>query len=194
MSSSKNPFVDPVANSQRAVKAWKTTSLVLAGLCAFLVYSIVDLAKNTPTALVPYGFATSTETAKVAAGSDLSGTSSDYVATLAIADLNLILNFTPDDVDVQVNRFLKRLTPELRGTQEGTLYTMASDAKATGLSQAYYPLETKISKDKTTVEVTGTQIGYSGGKEVSHNVVHYIIKYKTYKGYFHVADLRPKNS
>lgn len=193
-SNNTNPFLDQAANANKATSAWKFAAFTMAGLSAFLTVALIYQARNAPTVLVPYGFATAVEVSKVTTNGDINGTSVGYISSLAIADLNLILNMTPDDSIVQTKRFLARVTPELFGAQNENLLAIAEEFRRSATTQAFYPLEAKVSRDGTTVEVSGKQVGYVGGKQVSLNVVTYIVKYTVYKGYFHVADLRPKDS
>lgn len=189
---SNAPYLDVVANAFKTAQAWKMTTLVLAGLVVFLVFALISQGRNTPVVLVPYDLASSAGRVTVNTNGEIRGTSSEYMANTALSDLSLILNFTPDNVVTQHQRFLNRLTETLYGSQREALLAQADELKRKAITQSFFPDEVRVMPDGSKIEVSGTQIRYQGGKETLRSKVTYFISYKVFKGYMHVSDVRQK--
>lgn len=190
----KNPrYLDVVANAFSTAKAWRMSAMVLAGVVAFLAYALVYQARNTPVILIPHDLATAGKTMQVATNGEIRGTSFEYMANTGLSDLTLILNFTPDSVLTQHQRFLNRVTEDLYGQQRENLLAQAEEFKRRSMTQSFYPDNVKVSNDSTKVEISGTQIRWMGGKETLRTSVTYVLTYSVFKGYLHVADLRQKS-
>lgn len=191
---SKRPqFLDVVSNVQAGARVWRLTAFFAWALVAVLAFSLVYQSRNTPVVLVPYDLAANNGRMQVAGGGEIRGTSLEYMANVALSDLSLILDFTPDNVLLQHRRFLNRMTESLYGQQSAEIQGAAEDLKRRGVTQSFNPTDVKLLKDGTRVEVTGTQIRYQGGKETVRSNVTYVLTYKVFKGYMHVADLRQKS-
>lgn len=192
--SEKNPkYLDAIANAFSAAKAWRTASFLLGGVALFLAYMLVYQARNTPVVLVPFELASSNAKMTVPTNGELRGTSFEYMANTALSDLHLILDFTPDNVISQTTRFLNRATEDLYGQQSEVLLAQAAEYKKSAMTQSFHPDNVRVSSDSTKVEVSGTQIRWIGGKETMRTPITYVLTYRVYKGYLHVADLRPKS-
>lgn len=185
-------YLEVVANAFKAAQAWKAATFALGVVCAILAFALVQSARNASVVLLPYELATMDKQMRLPLNGEIKGTSSEYVANIALADLSLILNFTPENVITQHQRFLNRLTDSLHGTQREPLLAQADEMKRRNVTQAFFPSEVKVSPDATTAQVSGTQIRYTGGKETMRQNITYVISYKVYKGYMHVSDLRQK--
>ncbi|MCC5609603.1 type IV conjugative transfer system protein TraE [Nostoc sp. CHAB 5834] len=186
-------YLDVVANSYRTGQAWRATTFLLAGVVGFLAFMLVYQVRNTPVVLVPFDLASSSKTVTVSTNGELRGTSYEYMANTALSDLSLILNFTPENVISQHQRFLNRTTEELNGQQRETLLAQADEYKRRNLTQSFFPTNVKVSSDSTSVEVYGTQIRWVGGKETLRTPINYVLTYRVFKGYMHVSDLRQKS-
>lgn len=182
--------IDLASNAFRAVQAWKFAAIALAAVSGVLATALVYQARNLPMVLVPHDLATFDKTMKVPLNGQLRGTSHEYLSNVALGDLSLILNFTPDDVVTQHRRFLNRLTESLHGRQRETLMAQAEDFRKRAVTQSFFPSNVKVSSDFKKVEVTGTQLRWVGGKESVRASVTYTITYDMFKGYLHIADLR----
>ena len=128
---------------------------------------------------------------KIPLNGEIRGTSSEYVANMALSDLSLVLNFTPDNVMTQHQRFLNRVTEDLYASSQVTMMAQAKENKSQAVTQSFFPSDVNISPDGAKAEVSGTQLRWLAGKEILRSTVKYAITYKVYKGYMHVADLRP---
>ena len=194
MSGTKNPqYLEVVANAFQAVRAWKLATFTLAGLVVILTFALIHSARNASVILVPFELATSGKEMRIPLNGEIRGTSSEYVANMALSDLSLILNFTPDSVLTQHQRFLNRVTEDLYATSQGEMIAQAKDFKAQNVTQSFFPSDVTVSPDGSTAKVTGTQLRSMAGKEVMRSTLTYIVTYKVFKGYMHVADLRPES-
>ena len=188
----KKNYLDSVANAHDEVKAWKLASLTLGAVCAALTIGIVIQARNAPVILVPPNFAQADGPEKVKPNGNFAKESPDFLVTTALGDLATILNWTPEDADIQTRRFLNRMTPDLYAEQNAKLLGAAAQYKTDATTQSFYPTNSKVSSDGN-VEISGTLVRWTGEKEVFRTPVTYTISYTTYKGYLHVSALRIKN-
>ena len=186
-------YLGVTANAYRAVQAWKYASFLLGTVAVALGYLLVDTARNAPVVLVPYEFATTQGKQKVEVNGSLRETSTEYLANVALSDLTLILNFVPDTVISQHQRFLNRLTDSLYGSQREALLAQAADFKSKNVTQSFFPTTIKVAPDNTKVSIEGTQVRWLGGKDIRTPVT-YEISYQSVKGFFLVSDLRQKDN
>lgn len=184
------PYLDVVANAFKTAQAWRTATFVVSSVAAMLAFALVQNARNTPVVLVPYELASSGERMTVTTNGEIRGTSNEYLANVAMGDLGLILNFTPDNVLTQHKRFLNRVTEDLYAQQKEQLLGLAEQLKKDNITQSFYPSEVRVTPEGNRAVITGTQIRYLAGKEMQRVKLTYVISYKVYKGYMHVSDLR----
>lgn len=191
MPEKKTRYTDSIANAFSEVRAWRTSALLLGALVIALVGLNIYQSANKPMVLVPYEFAANKTPVTVETTGEIAGTSEEYITNLALADLALVMNFTPDTVRTAHLRFLNRLTPDLSATQKSELSSQAERYRVESRSQSFYPSDTKLVA-KNKVEVTGTVVQWTGDKEVLRAKTTYVVTYVIKQGYFHVADLRQK--
>lgn len=182
-------YLGVTANATRATQAWKYSAFLLGAMTLAFAYLYVNEVRNSPIILVPFELATSKGNMTVNVNGELRGTNSEYMANMGLSDLSLILNFIPDNVISQHQRFLNRLTEELFGQQRENLLAQAEDYKRNSVTQSFYASGVKVSQDSSKVEISGTQIRWIGGKDIRTNVT-YVLTYKSFKGFMHVSDLR----
>ncbi|MNR71644.1 TraE protein [compost metagenome] len=187
---SKSNYLDVIANAFKTAQAWRTASMFLGAIALMLAAALIYQQRNTPVVLVPYDLASSGKQMTVTTNGEIRGTSYEYMANTALSDASLILNFIPDNVVTQTTRFLNRLTDDLYGQQREPLLAQADDFKRRGVTQSFYPADIRVSPDGKRVEIDGTQLRWVGGKETLRTKLTYVITYKVFKGYLHVADLR----
>lgn len=187
-------YLEVINNLFAAKQAWKYSALMLSGVVAFLAYALVYQARNTPVALVPYELAATQTRVKVSGNNEIRGTSAEYMANLAMGDLAQILNFTPENVLTQHQRFLNRVTDELYASQKDKLTADATDLRKRGITQSFYPMEVKVSSDSSKVEVSGTQVRWSGSTELMRTSMTYYLTYKVKNQYMQVSDLRQEQT
>lgn len=183
-------YLDTIANLFQEARAWRMASLLLGATTAFLACALIYQAQNMPTVLVPFDFATSKGNVTVNTNGSLRGTSNEYLVNLALSDLSLITNFTPDTVVVQYERFLNRLTESLFGSQRDALREEAQSLRKDGATQAFFPNErTKVAADQSVVIVSGTLVRWKGDREIVRQPATYHISYSVFKGYFRVKSI-----
>jgi hypothetical protein len=190
---SKN-YLDSVSAAFSEAKAWKMTTFVLGVVAVILSFQLVNQARNRPVVLVPYHAASDMGRVEVTTSGELRGTSSEYVANLAMADLGHILTFNPDSAITSTKRFLNRTTEQLYQSQEQVLLARAADNKQRGVTQSFFPGKVSVSTDRTKAEVTGRLVTSVGGKETQSITITYVLTYDASKGYPHVASITQKNA
>jgi type IV conjugative transfer system protein TraE len=188
------PYLDVVANAFKTAQAWRTATFVVGAVAIALAFALVSSTRNTPVVLVPESLATSSDRMTVTTNGEIKGTSNEYVANVAMGDLSLILNFTPENVVTQHKRFLNRVTDDLYVQQKEKLLAQAAQLKSDNITQSFFPSEVRVTPEGNSAVIEGTQIRYVGGKEMQRVSLTYVISYKVYKGYMHVADLHQATS
>jgi len=188
----QSKYTDILANAFSEVRAWKLTTLTLGSVCVVLVIALIVAAQSAPVVLVPYGVAAEQSRLKVAPGGDFAGTSPDYLAQVALGDLALILNWQPDNVELQFQRFLNRATSELYARENVRLIDEAKQHRAQGDSQSFYPETTQVDLKQGRVLVDGFLVRWTGDKEALRVKQRVIVSYRTQKGFLHVANVQTK--
>lgn len=189
----KSPqYLDVMANAFKAKEAWRMATFIVSGIAVMLAFGLVNQSRNTPVVLVPMEVATAKGPMEVTTNGVINGTSQEYAANIALGDLSLILNFTPETVQTQYKRFLNRLTDSLYGSQKEALLGQADQLRRDGITQSFFPVEVNVNTASDRVEITGTQLRYRAGTELQRDRITYSISYKVYKGYMHVSDLQQK--
>jgi hypothetical protein len=157
-----------------------------------LGFFLIQASRNTPVVLIPYGVATASSKMTVS-GNQPGATSPAYFTEIAMADLSMILDVTPNDVTTQYQRFLTRLTPELYGRENTSLMGQAQNLQTQGITQSFYPLRISVDPQKAQVTVSGEQVQYLGGSETSRSNISYVVTYQETHGYLLISDLRQKS-
>jgi len=186
-------FLSSVNRAFSEVRAWKTATLILGVVSVLLAWQLVRTVANQPVVLVPFNMATDNERMSVATNGEIRGTNAEYLANIALSDIALITDFTPDNVLTTYKRFLNRLTDPVFASQENKLLAQAADYKQRGVTQSFFPVGVKTTPDGKLMEVTGTLVQSIAGKETTRSTLTYAISYQVYKGFLHVSDLRQKS-
>ena len=182
-------YTDTLANAFSEIRAWKLTTIVLACFSAALAITLVYQAQTQSVILVPYGLATSQGQVKVAPGGDFAGSGADYLGQIALGDLSLILDWQPDDVSLQYQRFLNRTTSDLYARENVRLLDEAKTHHAAGESQAFYPETVQVDIKGGRVVVDGYLVRWTGDKEIVRVKQRIIVSYRIQKGFLHVANV-----
>lgn len=185
-------YTDILANAFSEARAWKLTTVALAGLCVVLVLGLIAQARNTPAILVPYQFATNQGPMKVSQTGDFASSSPEYLSQVALGDLALILNWQPDDVALQYSRFLNRTTSDLYAKENVNLLGEAKQHRANGESQSFFPETAQVDPKHNQVIVDGFLVRWTGDKEVLRTKQRFTVSYQTQKGSLYVASVDRK--
>ena len=183
-------YTDAVSNAFSEAKAWRAATVLLGLVVGTLSIALVMQSRAAPMILVPANFASVDGPIKIQPTNEYGETSPDFLAQIALGDLALILNWTPDNVAVQHQRFLNRMTPELYAEQNVAMMTQASEFKSNSTTQSFYPTTTRVGAKGSVVVVDGTLVRWTGEKESIRARVVYTISYAKFKGYAHVASLK----
>ncbi|MDR5726920.1 MAG: TraE/TraK family type IV conjugative transfer system protein [Terriglobia bacterium] len=181
-------YLESIHNAFSEAKAWRYATFVVSGLCAFLGIALMIQAGHTPVVLVPAGFSQTHGPVVVEPGAR-SGTNPDYLAQAALADLHLILDWSPDNVTLQFRRFLNRTTSALYARENVQLLAQAQDDEKNDVSEGFYPEKVEVDVQDRKVEVYGSLIRWTGDKQVMRSEEKFTVTYVNQEGYLHVADL-----
>lgn len=188
----KATYTEILANAFKEVRAWKLTAVLLAGISVFLVIALIYQAGSRPVILVPANIAEVHGPVKVAPGGAFSGTSPDYLAQTALGDLALILDWQPDDVELQYQRFLNRCTNSLYARENVRLINEARKHMNADESQSFYPETTVVNLKTDQVIVHGVLVRWIGDKQVVRVRQGFTVTYRMQNGFLHVANVQTK--
>lgn len=181
-------YTDLVANAFSEARAWKFATATLAAVCGMLAFGLIYESRNNPVILIPQNFAAENGVMKIQPG-QFADTSVDYLGQVALGDVALILNWRPETVVTQYQRFLNRATNDLYAKEQVRLTAEAAEHKSTATSQSFYPDSARVNPSRSSVEVEGTLIRWMNDKETVRSRIKIVVTYKIYKGYYHVADI-----
>lgn len=182
------PRSDLLSNAFSEVKAWKTATFILGAVSVIFAISLAIRSNQHDTVMISHEMASATGPIKIEGGKKL--VSPDYMQYIALADLALLLNWKPDTVEKQYNRFQNRLTTELYARENVKLVKDAMDFAKSGTSQSFYP-ESKIKvNDKGNIAVDGLLIRWTGEKEILRYKATYYLTYKEARGSIFIDDVR----
>lgn len=183
-------YPDAVSNAFSAMMSWRTSFFVAAGLAAIFAIGLLYQANKAHVVLMPYAEALQHGgNVKLDIAASNYGTANpEYVSAIAISDISVLLNWTPESVVVQHQRFLNRLTPSLYAEQNIQLLQQAEEFRVDGVTQSFFPLETKVAENGK-VRISGTLVRWTGEKETLRIKAAYTITYSKTKGYIHVDAL-----
>lgn len=146
-------------------------SLLLSfGLAITLVYQ----QAHRPTILIPHQVASAAGPIKVEPNT---GQSAEYLGNLAVADLELLLNWDLNNIDQRFGRFLNRSSKALRQKSELELMEKAKEHKKNGENQVFYPNKIRL-VGKNVVEVFGLLVTSVSEKSVVKNDITYLVAYE----------------
>lgn len=186
----KNNYLDSVANAFAEAKGWRATTFILAGLLGVSIVGHIYQSVSTPSYIVPHHIASAKGPVKVKPGSSVN---LDYLQYVAIADLELALNWTKANVDKQFARFLNRCTPSLYASQHMKLNVDAEKNKKEDVSQSFYPNKVTYMGDNT-LAVAGTLVRWVGGQEMLREDFVYFVYYKESGGLVFIDNLEIKKN
>lgn len=150
--------------------AFFSVLILVMGLAITLIYQQV----HRPTILIPHQVASATGPMKVEPGT---GDSADYLANLAVADLELLLNWDMTNIEQRYSRFLNRSSKALRQKSEVKLFTEAKEHKKNGENQVFYPNKVRL-VGSNVVEIYGLLVTFVGEKSVVRNDITYLVAYE----------------
>ncbi len=183
MKERKSPaYLESLVNLSRERNAWKQISYLLATVCVLLSVALVWMRADAPAYIVPYELALAGEKVEVAPRSVVDP---QYLTYLAEADIQLLTSWTADTVGTQYQRFLNRVSRELRAQKEVELIKEASQLTKGVAIQSFYVKKTEV-LNKTSVRLTGELVRWEGERVAFRTGIRYRIEYVIENGYAEV--------
>lgn len=185
--------LDSMHKASHAIQAWKFASLTLAVIAGVLLYGVIHQTNTRPVILLPYEAAVKLkDPVTIPTNGSFAGMDAAYLSNIAMSDINLMLNYVPENVVQQRKRFLSRLTPLAASTYRKTLETEASELVTEGKSQYFAPTKVQVLPGSGSVRVDGKLTRILGGQVVLDTPISYEISYEISEGYPHVSKLTKK--
>lgn len=183
--------LNSLSTAFKAVQAWKMATASLAVICTMLAYGLVKQANDKPVVLLPYESAISAgDKMVIPTNGSFKNMDISYIGNIAYADIGLLLNYVPENVIKQRNRFITRLTADTATTFRQPLQDEAIKLKNEGKSQSFAPLDIVVLPNTGQVRLTGKLIRTLGGQVVLNTTITYLLTYKSSQGYLHVSEIK----
>lgn len=171
-----NGFIQQAANS----RMWLFAFLVQTGVLVFFFKLHFSHDEDNRQILVPYSMATLERKVEYAADID---SAEDYVALIAMADVNLWGSWKPKSIKGQYRRFLKRTSPELYRVLKPELDKAAAVNSENAVVQNIRITENVTIRSNDKAFIVPVVIEKSIlGKDQPVEMGEVIIKYKTVNG------------
>lgn len=171
-------YMSTVYGLARSARAWRLVAIILGGIAIALLYFYFSALNSMPVRLIPYDYAINEDVNTV---NQSGGVDANYLSRLAIADVQLYNNWTPQTVKRQYKRFLNRTAPSLYATEQISLIDEA-EKKGGGIrTRSFFPRDTKVIEGRV-VEVYGRLKRFQGQELLSNEQVRFRVKYRTLHG------------
>lgn len=182
------PYPHGLAKAFNEGRGWRYAAFLISAVAIALLVALIYVATHQAVTLVPYRFSSAKGPVKV---SPSSATNGAYLSYVALADLGLVLDWTPDTVKDQLDRFSNRLTPALYAQEQAGLIAAARLDKKNDITEAFYPHTVQYSGN--TVQVSGQLVRYAGSILLSASPKNYALTYVFTQGTPYVAELTKTN-
>jgi len=185
----KGSHLDSIGNANASAMSWRTSFFTMTGFAVVLSVLLGVLWFNQQVVLVPHELATLKGPVKVSGTGRIEKSDPEYMTAMALSDLSLILNWTPETVITQYQRFLNRATSELYARENINLMQEAEKNRSNATTQAFFPETTTVDLAAGRVIVKGTLVRWVGDKESMRVTAQYQVTYRVNRGYLHVSKL-----
>ncbi|OCX68693.1 hypothetical protein A6M27_17005 [Acidithiobacillus thiooxidans] len=182
------PYPHGLAKAFNEGRGWRYATFLISAIALGLLGTLIYVSTHQTTILEPYNISSAAGPVKVSPGSSTNGA---YLSYVAQADLGLVLDWTPDTVKDQLDRFMNRLTPGLYAQEQSGLIAAAKLNKKNDITEAFYPHTVQYSGN--TVQVTGLLVRYAGSILLSSTPQTYALTYSFTQGTPYVAQLTKTN-
>ncbi|MCE3238635.1 MAG: TraE protein [Gammaproteobacteria bacterium] len=141
-------FIDFVENQRQIVKILSRWNKLLVILLSSSFILIAYVMTHHESFLIPFEL-------EGKASISARHASDNYLSTIALSDVTTYFNFTPETIEDQSGRFLKRLDPTLFGSVQVQLADRQKGIKQDGLSEAFFPGKIEVLSKDNTVKMEG---------------------------------------
>lgn len=172
MAQFKTSYPDVILNAFKSVQAWKSLSLVLAGILIFETIALGWMASHRTVILVPQHLPNNKGPIALNLGEPFTPA---YLTEVAKGDAYALLSWTPESIDQQYGLFLTRLAPALHDAQREVLLNEARQHREEGLTQSFYVTRSFVKG--SSVELYGVLVRAAGGREVFRGPAAYAFNY-----------------
>lgn len=150
---------------------WMAVALLLAASNVGLAYWVLNTDVREKTIIVPPSF----EKTFWVHGDEVSP---EYLEQMAVYFAGLALTYNPDNIDHQVNRFLRYADPESYGALAARLEGDTQKIQRNRLSSVFYPQEVRLKGER--VILAGQLTTLVGNKQTEQRQARFLIRF-TYR-------------
>lgn len=179
----KERYLDERANFARQVRILRFIVFLLAVAVVVNGIFVYMSGINQRTVLVPLV----AEGELYVAGNDASDS---YIKAMIDLALFYRMNYSPANVRLQFNSFLKLLAPSLFGEMQKELNGIIGEILESKVSSAFYPEEVRIDREKGVVLVKGRLRQWAEDRLYVNEERQFLIKYVVRHGKFMIENFR----
>lgn len=174
----QSKFISQLQEQARLHRAWMFAAIGFALLAGYLAHELSTVSGRVNSILLPYNVATSRGPISVTNANNARNAS--YLTMIALSDVSVLTNWTPDTVKSQTARLVARLAPAYRAHQEHGLLAQAEKNTAKQITQTFYVTGTTVKG--STVSVIGTLERWKKGQPQTSANLTWKIRYQYVSG------------
>ena len=110
----------------------------------------------------------------------------EYIELFSKYAMSLLLNYTPQIYDDQINDLLKLTSPRYFPALNRKMIEMKENVKRLAITSMFYPQTLRINQDDQEIKILGLRIQTAQGYEVEREEKIYNLKYQMINGRFYV--------
>ncbi|MEM2073605.1 MAG: TraE/TraK family type IV conjugative transfer system protein [Nitrososphaeria archaeon] len=179
----KERYLDERANFARQVRILRFIVFLLAVAVVVNGFFVYTSGINQRTVLVPVV----AEGEVYVAGNDASDS---YIKAMIDLALFYRMNYSPANVKVQFNSFLKLLSPSFFGEAQTELNGIVGEILENKISSAFYTEEIRIDREKRIVSIKGRLKQWSEDRLYVNEERQVVVKYAIGHGKFMIENLK----
>lgn len=167
-------FLSALRNEARDKRAWFAITTFLSAINIFLIFELVSVSGRVNNVLIPSGLIRGRVPVQMTAAKNAHN--AQYLTTLAISDMSLLADWTPNTVKYQMARFIARLAPTYLGSQETVLLHAATRDSGKSFSQTFF-VDGTVARGNT-VSLTGELERWKHGAPQSSADMKWVLRYQ----------------
>lgn len=169
----KKRFLSTLSQVQWGRDLWRLIALAMAASNVLLACAVIGRDTAEKTIVTP----PIVEKAFWVHGDRVS---SEYLEQMALFFASLVLTYHPDNIDGQVQLFLRHADPAAHGPLAARLAADRERIRHNGLSQVFYPVSVRVREADRQVALSGDLVSMVGGQPAGTRRATYRLRF-TYR-------------
>jgi len=166
----KKRFLSTLSQVQWGRDLWRVIALGMAASNVLLACAVVGIDSSEKTIVIP----PVVEKAFWVHGDQVS---SEYLEQMALFFASLVLTYHPDNIDGQIQLFLRHADPAAHGPLSARLALDRDRIRRNALAQVFYPVAVRVREADRQVALSGDVVSMVGGQATGTRRATYRMKF-----------------